>query len=77
MVLTLAKESKYLRIFLYNKLSWKRLKMELSAYYTCRKSIGKNWRLWSNEVKLIYTAVVRPVVTNGYTVWREATITDT
>jgi hypothetical protein len=39
------------------------------AFWTCRGTFGKTWRLTPRAVYWIYTAVVRPIITYAATIW--------
>jgi hypothetical protein len=41
----------------------------LTAFWACRGTFGRTWRLKPKVVYWIYTAVVRPTVTYAATVW--------
>lgn len=72
--LELSDSAKYLGVILDPKLSWKlniehRVKKAQGAFYACKKTFGRTWGLNPKMVLWMYTAVVRPVLTYGVSVW--------
>jgi hypothetical protein len=70
----LSSEVKFLGIILDKGLTWKKqldkvIDRAYKAFWTCRVTFGKTWRLKSKVVYWIHTAVVRPIVTNAATIW--------
>ena len=73
-VISWVDDFKYLGMHLDNKLNWnEHLKQTLKkATYTlvrCRMLLGRHWGLTPKVMKWLYTAVIRPIITYGSTVW--------
>jgi hypothetical protein len=67
----LSSKVKYLGLTLNKGLIWKKqldkfIYNEYTASWICR---GTFWKIWGLKPKVIYTAVVRPIVTYAATVW--------
>jgi hypothetical protein len=70
----LSSDVKYLGLTLDKGLTWrtqldKVINRAYKAFWTCRGMFGKTWGLQPHVVYWIYTAVVRPIITSGVTVW--------
>jgi hypothetical protein len=46
-----------------------KLKPAYSAFWTCRITMGKTQGLKPRVIYWIYTVTVRPIITDGVTVW--------
>jgi hypothetical protein len=69
----LSSEVKNLGIILDKGLTWKKqldkaINKAYKAFWTCRGTFGKTWRLRPKVVHWIYTAVVRPIITYAVTI---------
>lgn len=72
--LHLTSKVKYLGVILDPKLNWKsnvddRARKAYVALYSCKKMLGKRWGLKPRMALWMYTAIVRPILTYGSTVW--------
>ena len=78
--LMLSNQAKFLGVILDSRMTWKnnieeRSKKAHIAYYVCRKAFGKTWGLSPKLVYWIFTAVVRPILSYGASVWWNALLT--
>jgi hypothetical protein len=74
-IIQLSNEVKYIGITIDKGLTWKDqvdkfIDKANKAFWTCRFTFGKTWGLKPKVVYWIYTAVVRPIITYGATIWR-------
>jgi hypothetical protein len=65
---------KYLVVILDKKLDWKaqlkkRMHKASIAYWQCRRAAGKTWGLSPKVVALLYTSVVRLILSYASLVW--------
>ena len=72
--LSLSTSAKYLGIILDSKLNWnkhvtERIKKANNILWQCRRAIAPKWGLDPQQMKWIYTAIVRPMTTYGCIVW--------
>ena len=75
--LTLSTSAKFLGITLDEKLNFKEhitniTKKATAALMQCRKAVGPTWGLSSQTGKWIYTAIIRPILSDGSTIWAKA-----
>jgi hypothetical protein len=73
-MIQLSSEVKYLGISLDEELTWKKqvdkvIKKAYKAFWTCRGTLGKTWRLKPKAIYWIHTAVVRPIISYAATIW--------
>lgn len=79
--LELSNQAKFLGVILDSRLTWKanleeRTRKAQIAYFVCRKTFSKTRGLSPKLVYWIFTAVVRPILTYGATVWWKAVQTE-
>lgn len=79
--LELSNQAKFLGVILDSRLTWKanledRVRKAQIAYYVCRRAFSNTWGLAPKLVNWIFTAVVRPILTYGATVWWKALLSD-
>ena len=72
--LTFSTQVKYLGIILDNKLNWNNhlehvVNKATSAFWACRRAIGKKWGLRPRIIHWIYLMVIRPKVSYGSLIW--------
>ena len=72
--LEISKEATLLRITLDSKLTWKShitriARKATAALLQCRRIVGRAWGLNPTNMKWIYTAMIRPVITYACTSW--------
>ena len=70
----MVKSTKFLGVILDHKLSWKehiekQCTKAKTILFQCRKAIGSSWGLTTETCKWIYTAIIRPILSYGVTVW--------
>ena len=72
--LVISKEATLLGVTLDSKLTWKPhitriARKATAALLQCRQIVGKAWGLNPNNMRWIYTAMIRPVITYACTSW--------
>jgi hypothetical protein len=72
--LRMTDQVKYLGVILDKKLDWKahlenRMRKACTAYWQCRRAVGKTWGLSPKVVAWLYTSVVRPILLYASLVW--------
>ena len=72
--LEISKEATLLGITIDSKLTWKSHKTQIArkataALLQCRRIVGRAWGLNPTNMKWIYTAMIRPVITCACTSW--------